>query len=357
MRVVIAGYFGYGNTGDEAVLAGMLVSLRRETEGLHVTVLSGNPDETERTHRVHAIRRGDLRAIIGALRGADGLISGGGSLLQDRTSFRPVAYYSGVMQLARLTRIPYVIYAQGLGPLSHAPNRALAAMALRGAAYASLRDEASIALARRLGVRRPIDLVSDPALALHPRSTGAGHVAIAVRPWGARRTYLTELRDALADLSHDKPILAIPMQDDVDREPSVAVVQGIPGADVLPATAGLDERLAAIGSASLVIGMRLHALILAAAAGVPALAVSYDPKVDAFAARAGQPIVGKLHDAMDPAQVASAARKTLTADHGAYLERVRAMRATLPTASRATLAAFATGPPRPAYGRDSRPGP
>ena len=342
MRVVISGYVGYGNTGDEAVLAGMLVSLRRETKRLDVTVLSGNPPQTERTHEVRAIRRGDVLAVARALRGADGLISGGGSLLQDRTSPRPVAYYSGVMQLARVMGIPYVIFAQGLGPLTYAPNRALAAMALRGAAYASLRDEASIALARRLGVRREIDLVGDPALALNPVSTGThGHVAVAVRPWGTRRAYLTELRNALAALSLDNRILAVPMQDDVDREPSLAVVQGIPGAEVLPATAGLDERLAAIGSAGLVIGMRLHALIVAAAAGVPAIGVSYDPKVEAFAARAGQPIVGTVDQPMDPRQVASIGRRLLGADQDAYLERVRAMRATLPTASKATLTVFA----------------
>jgi polysaccharide pyruvyl transferase CsaB len=355
MRVVISGYFGYGNTGDEAILAGMLVSLRRETE-MHVTVLSGNPDETERTHGVHAIRRGDLAAIIRALRDADGLISGGGSLLQDRTSFRPVAYYSGVMQLARLLGTPYVVYAQGLGPTRYAPNRALAAMALRGAAYVSLRDEASIALARRLGVPRRIELVSDPALALDPPSGGTGrHVAIAVRTWGGRRTYLTELREALADLSRDMPIVAVPMQDEVDREPSLAVIQGISSADVLPADATFGERLAAIGSAKVVIGMRLHALILAAGAGVPALAVSYDPKVDAFAARAGQPIVGTVREAMDPRQVAAAARMIVAADRGPYLERVQAMRATLHNASRATLDAFARAPSGSADSTEPRP--
>ena len=341
MRVVVSGYVGYGNTGDEAVLAGMLASLRGEAKQLDVTVLSGNPVDTEGTHRVRAIRRGNLLAVARALRGADGLISGGGSLLQDRTSPRPVAYYSGLMQLARVMGIPYVIYAQGLGPLTYAPNRVLAAMALRGAAYVSLRDDASIALARRLGVRRPIDLVADPALALNPVSTGTrDYVAIAVRPWGTRPAYLTELRDALTELSLDHRILAVPMQDAVDRETSLAVVRGIPGAEVLPATAGLDERLAAIGSARLVIGMRLHALIVAAAAGVPAMGFSYDPTVEACAARVGQPIVGTVDQPLDPRQVVTVGRRLLGADRHTYLERVRALRATLPAATRATLAVF-----------------
>ncbi|MEW5935139.1 MAG: polysaccharide pyruvyl transferase family protein, partial [Bacillota bacterium] len=42
----------------------------------------------------------------------------------------------------------------------------------------------------------------------------------------------------------------------------------------------------------LVIGMRLHALIFAVAAGVPVVGVSYDPKVESFLAEVGCPQAG-----------------------------------------------------------------
>jgi polysaccharide pyruvyl transferase CsaB len=339
MRVVLSGYYGFGNAGDESVLAGLLDGLRSEEPGIQVIVLSANPDSTRRTHGVDAIPRA-RPGIVGALRASDGLISGGGSLLQDRTSPRPVAYYAGLMHLARVLGRPYVIHAQGLGPITRRANRALATSALRGAAHVSLRDPASVAFARELGVRRPIDLVPDPALALRPPAGAGGHLLLAVRSWGSSMAHVDGLRAALRELATEMPILALPMQDPADREASMVAIDGITGAEVMPPGASLDEQLAAIGSASLVVGMRLHALILAAAAGVPALAISYDPKVDAFAAQVGHALVGQVDRVMDGAAVVAAARAALAADTTPYLARVDRLREQLPAAVATSLAAL-----------------
>ena len=339
MKVVVSGYYGFGNAGDESVLAGLLDGLRAEEPEIEVTVLSGDPAHTRRTHGVDAIPRA-RPGVIGAIRGSDGMISGGGSLLQDRTSPRPVAYYAGLMHLARLLGRPYAIHAQGLGPISRRANRALTASALRGAAHVSLRDPASVALARELGVRRPIDVVPDPALALRPVAGARGHVLLAVRSWGTSTAHMNGLRAALRELAAEMPILALPMQEAVDREACEAAIEDIPGATVLRPGVSLDEQLAAIGSASLVVGMRLHALVLAAAAGVPALAISYDPKVDAFAAQVGQPVVGEVGRALDAAAVVTAARTALAADRTEYVERIERLRAKLPASIAASLAAL-----------------
>jgi polysaccharide pyruvyl transferase CsaB len=339
MRVVLSGYFGHGNTGDEAILAGMLATMRAAAPDLEAVVISGDPSGTRRVHGVDAVPRMAPAAIWRALRGADGLVSGGGGLFQDRTSARPVAYYAGVTGLARLAARPYVIHAQGLGPILRRPNRALTAMALRGAASVSLRDEGSVRFARELGVRRPIALVPDPALALHPGRPTGRHILVAVRSWPGAGTRLAAVRDAIRALAADHEIVALAMHEPIDRDASAQVTGGIPGARIA-AAGSLDDRLALIGSARLVVAMRLHALVLAAAAGVPAVAISYDPKVDAFAGRVGMPVAGDIAAPLEPARIVEAARRELEGDLGRRHALVEAMRDELRNATAEGLAAL-----------------
>src|SRR5690625_4995271 len=158
MRVLISGYYGYGNFGDEALLAGLL-SLIREL-GAEPLVLSGQPDRTRAEHGVEAVHR--YRGLPAALRRADALISGGGGLLQDRTSARSLSYYLGVLRLARLAGLRTMVYGQSIGPLSGAGRRRLKRVLSR--IPVAVRDTLSIELLGELGISA--QLVADPALLL-----------------------------------------------------------------------------------------------------------------------------------------------------------------------------------------------
>lgn len=122
--ILVSGYYGFGNLGDEAILAALcqdLVSLgisRRQ-----IVVPSGNPQQTAAEHGVSVLGRCDLKGIWRVLSSARCMVSGGGSLLQDATSKRSLPYYLSLVELALLRRVPVVMYAQGLGPISSGPYK------------------------------------------------------------------------------------------------------------------------------------------------------------------------------------------------------------------------------------------
>jgi len=96
VKIVISGYYGFGNAGDEAILEAMVRDLRALAPGARLVVLSADPAATAARCGVEAVPRMHLPSVLGALRGADLFISGGGSLLQDATSWRSVPYYAGI---------------------------------------------------------------------------------------------------------------------------------------------------------------------------------------------------------------------------------------------------------------------
>ena len=55
MKIVVSGYYGSKNGGDEAMLSAMLEVLREGVEDLSVTVISLNPEYTKRRHNVDAV--------------------------------------------------------------------------------------------------------------------------------------------------------------------------------------------------------------------------------------------------------------------------------------------------------------
>jgi polysaccharide pyruvyl transferase CsaB len=287
VRLVVSGYYGFGNAGDEAILAAMAAAFRRRDPDVELVVVSGDPEQTQRTHGLTAVDRRAF-ATLRALRRSRGLVSGGGGLLQDSTSRRSVLYYAGVMLLARLLRRPVFVYAQGIGPLRGRMARAAAGMALRRAAYVSVRDEPSAAAARALGVNGAVEVTADPAIAQDITRASRGRVVVAMRQAPGWVRFEDALVDALRELSRSQRIVFVAMDPARDRELAAALVERVGDAE-LAEYEDLQALGEIIGSADIVIGMRLHALVLAAAAGVRFVALPYDPKVTAFADALGQP--------------------------------------------------------------------
>lgn len=338
-RIALSGYYGFDNSGDEAVLQSIVLALREEGEraGLRVepVVLSANPAKTAAAYGVEAAHRMRPVELLKALRSCDALVSGGGSLLQDATGVATIPYYLGVLRLAQLLGKPTFVYAQGIGPVRRAVFRPLIRAVLGRCRYVSVRDEASAALLERIGLSARPAVVPDPVLGFPPlRETedAAGEAAaggelptvgVSVRFWRKDRRELELLAEALTRLAALRPVRLrfLPLHPPGDEEASSFVMERLdpPARARADIVGGADTPLAMlrqVAACDLVIAMRLHALIYAATQYVPMLAVSYDPKIDRFMRQLGLAASGST-DALDPAALAGEAHRLL-ADPAAW---------------------------------------
>ncbi len=279
MKVLISGYYGFGNLGDEALLSGILGGLT----GHRVTVLSQRPPETRALHDV-----GATHCLTGlpTLLACDALISGGGGLLQDKTSARSLRYYLSVIALARRLGKRVIVYGQSVGPLSTAGEKAVA-KTLRGLPVA-VRDQPSQTLLARLGV--PATLVADAALLLPvPEADVHRDAPVLFIPRGS----LTDTTRAFAQVArnlHDAgvAVAGLALQENEDGEALGHIAKAVPALTRLFAQTP-QAALRHIAGSRYVVSARLHGLIFAASAGRPFSGVAYDPKVSAFLTETGRP--------------------------------------------------------------------
>jgi polysaccharide pyruvyl transferase CsaB len=281
VKVLVSGYYGFENTGDEAICLAITRELKRL--GHEVAVLSAKPQQSSSLYDVRAIKRMHPFQTPSAIWNADVVLSGGGGLLQDKTSSRTLTYYLGIIGLAKLLGKRVAVFNQSIGPLS-ASGETRVASALKGVT-SIVRDTGSKALLERLGL--VARLGGDPALLLEPpvhAPRDENLVLIAPREGQVEATKrLVELAQRLSN--QGKRVLALGFQPGWD-EPELEPFKTVPNA-MVETTNDPARALELIAKSGAVIGVRLHAVILAAAARVPFYGISYDPKVKGFCNDAG----------------------------------------------------------------------
>src|SRR2546428_565945 len=346
-RVVLSGYYGFNNLGDDAVLAATVDALRARRPDVEIAVLSGAPQATGRAFDVEGVPRAGLRDLVRVLRRCDLFLSGGGSLFQDVTSWRSPWYYLGVLALARRLGCRTAVYAQGIGPLRGRAIRSAARRQLNGVDLITLRDRESLSVLAALGVDRPpAVLAGDPALLLAPEWSarvlaemsqwGEGvHLGLALRPWQNDAwldAVTTAARTVVERCGARWICLAMQRPGDLDLAGRAAASIGA-GARGVRTLLNPREMLALVSGLTLVVGMRLHALVFAATQGVPLVSLTYDPKVGAFARELGEPFLdpGRL----DAPALVGMIREALA---GAEQRRARVLAAVAPLRARAALA-------------------
>ncbi|HEY3332957.1 MAG TPA: polysaccharide pyruvyl transferase CsaB [Capsulimonadaceae bacterium] len=292
-RIVLSGYYGFDNAGDEAVLAGLVRALRTRAASseLAIEALSIAPDATRTAHGIDSAHRMQLGSVMRSLASADLVASGGGSLLQDSTSRHSIFYYLAIVRIAQMLGKKTMFVAQGIGPLNLQRSRKLTASVANRLDAITVRDDASAALLRAIGCTRPpIEVTADPALLLGSPTPvlGRSGVGVALREWQGETAQLAgDLALAYRTTLAGAPIIDMPMMRGADEAANAAFINAA-GGEARRGNGELADLLQQAAGVEMVLGMRLHALIFAAASGTPSVALSYDPKVAAFMAQTGQ---------------------------------------------------------------------
>lgn len=322
--VVINGFYGYQNLGDEAMLAGLVRRLRRSGDR-PITVLSGNPRDSHQRHRVNTFPPLPPRSKREQLRNASQsywltllqaplLILGGGDLLRDGVDYDVAGRWLKSVQDAQRLGRKTAIVGVSVGDIWNPATQRLIPQVLNRVNLIAVRDRLSQARLQQLGVTQPIYLMADMALwglpelaegDASPRTTPP-HIGVSLRLLSNRgqgagaidvvrfRQQFAQVLDHLVE-AHGAIVHLLPFQsfanayhpEDDDYLAALEVMRYAhqsPNFIVHRHIASLGDLQAHLAPLDLVIGMRLHSLILAAGLGVPILAAAYDPKVTGFMA-------------------------------------------------------------------------
>ncbi len=357
-HLLICGAAGFTNRGDDAILWGMLTQLRQAVGGRPITVVGG-PELGALTapFGATAMSYDDRPELARAIEDAALVILGGGGMwydvdydatlarfLTDPPDRQWLYEHAKLAAAARAAGRPVMAYAIGAGPLFSAPARRVARFIGESAQAVTARDRASADLLVECGLSRArVQVAADPAVLVEPGSEEAAQqwleaqgLAAAPRPWiglnlrpwyrfmgvesgegkmnrlvAAGGGVIRELRRRVSGTVVLLPFQKLYDDDEEVLRRALAESEETEGVVLAPAPAAPPDLVGVMGRLDLMVGMRMHALLLAMAAGTPFVALSYAPKVDETAAAAG--LAGHAHSVedLDPGAVAASCEALL----------------------------------------------
>lgn len=298
---LLVGAFGQRNPGDDALLEAFVAAL----PSWRVLVATSSPEG----HPGRAVDARSPRAVARALLRSDALVVGGGTLfktLHPGSGRRPLALLLNAFGLTRAARAlgkPRALVGVGAGVLDSSMSRRLTRALVRQTDLLVLRDEESADVLAAAGAPAPFRVGADAAWTLldaHPPAPrGSGRRIVVALSFLAGGADLPERLAAglgpLVDAGYD--VRLQPWQVTSNGVDDIALADAVNDRlprrlPVLGPPEDLSRARDEFAAADLVVGLRFHALVAAAAAGTRFVAVAHEPKHAGLARRLEQGAVG-----------------------------------------------------------------
>ena len=293
-KVVLSGYYGFDNFGDEAILQVLVSNLKNMDAD--ITVLSHNPQKTSQIHDVKSVFMFNIFKVIKSIGQTDVLISGGGSLLQDVTSLRSLFYYLFIIFMSILFCKRVIIFAQGIGPINNKFARKFTINLLKKASLITVRDERSKNLLEQWGLEA--QLVNDPVWGINLKTLRPkGKVGIQLREWKYMSDeFFLNLVKKVANEFEDNEICIYSLQDKQDKEICLRFENYLHMENPKVKThvycsMSVKELITNMRELEYLIAMRYHAIMIGVKYGIKTLAINYDPKVETLSKYAQIPCI------------------------------------------------------------------
>lgn len=302
--VVIGGYFGCGNLGDDAILQAFVEYTRANYPDMRIFALTKKPMRDSQRFGIKCYNRKNPFAIAIAFLRADAFLCGGGSLLQNLTGKLSLYYYLCMLRLAKLCGAMPILYAAGIGPLHGKNAQRATRKTLLQCAYIGLRDEESLRFLQTQNIdRAKLHLGADAALLLPPPpvfrtyallkridvAQNCRYVCVSLKSGRQTihscRTIVTALRVFCREENLIPVFLPL---DESDISINASAAHRL-GGKLFIADEPTDIT-ALLRNASFLISMRLHGMILATTVSLPTVGISTadDRKIPSFARLAAQ---------------------------------------------------------------------
>ncbi|MFB5661026.1 polysaccharide pyruvyl transferase family protein [Alteribacillus sp. HJP-4] len=323
MNVGIIGNYGNNNNGDEAILSGLLHQLTSvgDIKKENIVVFSNNPVNTKQRHGVAAFsmiyKEGNIvksvfktvRESRKVMQSLDLLIIGGGGLLMDMYK-RDAPLYCVLGLTGKYSGCRVAVHGVGAGPITTRPGTFFIKKLTHAAATVAVRDERSKQLLQDIGVKKEVSVINDPAFSIpvqtpHQKSRSIQNVGVTAVPYFSKRywpfpdepkyrKYVYGMAVSLDELVSKKGVnitfFSTKYPEDIEVTKDIAVEMKHSEAVTILEDNFLPGQLTNLaGNQDLVIGTRLHSLILAVNAATPVIGIEYHQKVKDFMSAIDKP--------------------------------------------------------------------